>query len=481
MRNFRRTSLVWALAIAIAASASACGDTDGSTTDATPEPAGSELPAEAEPEPTTTTTPAAPTTLPPPTLDERIGAIAEATGFAVPDTGDSSPRLTSASMGGVSFLVDERYVSLVQQDTTVVLLDEPGDGSTPSVSVQLVTQTAAGTPITTLDEFFEPLFAIDAASVIPTGTAVNALGHDLEGHDIVADDDGLVVFTHATDRSPSAPSGPFSLLPSSTVFVAETPSGILSVGLDGPDSPYREEAEKAFTLMVASLEFTGPGLDPALPAGPPIQWPIASAPARVATPEPSGPEVLTGAFSPIDPGTYQLTNFGDLFSLDVGESWWVQVNDAGFIALTSKGSAGPGDRDVVFIQQLDQLVGFVDGSLAGESLDIDDVDSFLANAPDLLEISDVVRDDVGGRPATRFDVEIRSDAECSEGAGCQYAFLTHTGNSKYLEPSALHRIWWFDEHAAGPAIAVAMADRSRDWLPTAQELMDTIDFIGDPG
>lgn len=145
--------------------------------------------------------------------------------------------------------------------------------------------------------------------------------------------------------------------------------------------------------------------------------------------------------------------------------------------LTGANSYGPGDRDLVFLTGLVDLVPIAPGPVAaGEPISVTSADQVIdALSPD-FEITGTEKVDLDGLAATRFDIRTPPDAACSHDDPCQYAFRTSWGFVKPLNPTQSHRIWWIEEGAEGPSMIIAMAPRDHDFIDQATQLIDTIEF-----
>jgi hypothetical protein len=425
-----------------------------------------------------------------------LGAIAVACGSDVTVTvGDQELQLvkiepadgdielveyTSSAMGGVRFSVDPAHHLYTRGDTIAVsIVDPAGDAAWEVAAISLVTQTADGIPIESVEQVVELLEAAPSAVVTSTGTAIEVLGHHLAGYEVRADASTRDHFVIAADRVGSPGLSLFGYTPNARIFVGDTPAGVLIAGSGEADDVSNIEAiDVALGTLLATIEATGSGVDePLLHAQTLEPDDIVESIARGEL-DPTSVTPLDAPFSPVDPGTYQLANFGPTFTLDFDRLWFVQPNFPGFIVLTDVNSAGPGDRDLVFLTGLVDVVPIAPGPVpAGEPVSVVTADEVIEALSGDVEVSGREVVDLDGVAATRFDIRISSDALCTQAEPCEYAFRTSSGTVKLLSPIHSHRIWWIEDGVEGPSMIIGMAPHDDDFMDRATELLGTIDFI----
>ena len=237
--------------------------------------------------------------------------------------------------------------------------------------------------------------------------------------------------------------------------------------------------QDAFATLLATAELTGPGLDQPLPEGS-ILGGAEPPPAPAEIVEDSPPPLFVSFQQPED-GRHQIHNFGIPISADV-TGWFLQPNAPGSVVFVGAGiSRGPGDRGVVFLAGLQpHIVPQAGGpSVAGDPVDLSDIESFLANPPDNLDVSNVSQTDIGGFDAFRFDVRVAEGATCAQDDPCEYAFETAWNWPATVSINAAneHRIWWIPDHPAGPSMIHA-TDISSEFIEIATGFVDSIEAVG---
>lgn len=384
---------------------------------------------------------------------------------------------TSSAMGGVRFSADPAHHLHTVGDTIIVSISDPtGEAGWEVASISLLTQTADGVAIESVVQVVDLIAATSSAEVTPTGTAIEVLGHHLAGYDVRAEASTRDLWIFAADRIGSPPMSLATYFPNARIFLAETPAGVLVAASGEADEVSNIEAiDVALGTLLNTIEPTGAGLDAPLPRGQTLEPnEIRDSTARGEL-DAEGPAALDAPFSPIEPGTYQLANFGPTFTLDFDEGWFVQPNFPGLIALTSPASYGPGDNDVVFVTGVVDVVPIAPGPVAaGEPVPVATADQVLDALSEDLEITGKEVVDLGGLAATRFDIRIPVDAPCTQDVPCEYAFRTSSGFVKPLRSTHAHRIWWIDDGAEGPSMIFAMMPLGDDFIDRAAELLNTM-------
>ncbi len=397
------------------------------------------------------------------------------------DDGPSST-FASSAMGGVRFEVPDTHTLLVTGDQLLVSTAEGlvvGDDGVSFAAVALTSQLSSGTPIETAEEYLAAAEAADV-DIVPTGTKIELLGYELVGYNMEGDKD---LFTFANDRRGAPVESGFGPGENAIEFVGTTPSGVLTAIASNPGGSLDDWLPTLGTL-VASIEFTGSGLDPALPDGEAIQFADEGPPppAAEASEDPDGLPPLGEPFSPIDPGRYEFLNFGLSVSIDVPGDWFVQPNFPGVVVLTRAGSIGPGDRDIVFLNDIRELVPIGGGPIqAGDALSVDDIEAIISDPPPGAIIDNVERFDLTAPngSATRviaFDFTGDPSAACSLDEPCDFALVTPYGFVKKLLSTSDQRIWFFPEHPTGPAAAVAQNSQGTDFIAEASAVIATLEL-----
>ncbi|MEE9417723.1 MAG: hypothetical protein V3V01_20765 [Acidimicrobiales bacterium] len=386
---------------------------------------------------------------------------------------------TSSVLGGVRFSVDPAHHLYTRGDTIAISITDPaGEAAWEVASISLVTQTADGIPIESVEQVVELLAAAPSAVVTSTGTAIEVLGHHLAGYEVRADAstrDHLII---AADRAGSPAATLFGFTPNARIFLAETPAGVLIAGSGEADEVSNIEAiDVALGTLLATIEATGGGVEESLPQAQTLAPNEVQESKARGELDPAGPTALDAPFSPVEPGTYQLANFGPTFTLDFDDGWFTQPNFPGFIVLTAANGGGPNDRDLVLLTGLVDVMPIAPGPVAaGEPISVVTADQVIEALGADIEITGRAEVDLDGVTATRFDIRIPSDALCTQADPCELAFRTSSGIVKRLSPTHSHRIWWIEEGAEGPSMIIAVAPHDHDFLNRATELLDTIEF-----
>ena len=393
------------------------------------------------------------------------------------EPGDSEVKaVTISALGGIRF---DRPVEtgLLVIDDFVLVTQRVGNSDTLA-HILLTSQLFAGSKVDNVESYLDVIKLTH--DVNPTGTAIVVAGVELAGYEITGDES---VQSFASSRFPApaiAGGGPLEYTLS---FIGETPSGVLDVGVDGLTSEEAQAMLPALGTMLASLEFTGPGLDPALPPGEVIE------PAEPGPPPPPAEGADDAAipplgppFSSVEPGRYELLNFGLPISLDFGEEWAIQPNFPGVIVVTDPTSIGPNDRDLIFVNSIAELVPLAGGPLvAGDAIPIGDIEELLSNPPEPMQVSDVERtvleaENGSTTPVVSFTIEMVGDHACSPSDPCELGFVTAYGFVNQLRPMDTQRVWWFPEHPHGPAAIIVSAGEDSVWMERAEELMATLEL-----
>ncbi len=389
----------------------------------------------------------------------------------------------SSAMGGVRFEAPEGSVVLAIGDGILVSSEEGlAEFETQEyASVVLVTMFGGGGQLESAEQYLDAVRGA-GVEVAETGTTVELAGYELVGYEMTGGDPNLYLF--AADRFGAPVQNGFGPLGHSLEFIADTPAGVLSAGVAA-----EEDIEPLLPLLgtlLESVEMTGPGLDAPLPAGEEIVISEPGAPPAPAeaSGDPDGLPELGESFSPLAAGRYELLNFGLPVSVEVPDDWFVQPNAPGIVVLSKAGSIGPGDRDLVWINDIRELTPIAGGpTLAGSPRSVDDIEAIIADPPSGLVVDDVERSELTApdgetMPVVSFRVSADPSSACTSDDPCDYAFLTSYGVSKQLLSTSQQRVWFFPEHPSGPSAAVAQGPFSSDFVAEAEAVMATMELSG---
>ncbi len=390
---------------------------------------------------------------------------------------------TTSAMGGMRFSVDPAHHLYTRGDLIIVSVVDPADeDGWEAASISLVTQSADGVRIDSVEEVLDLIAAVPTAEVTATDTAIEVLGYHLAGYDVRAEPSSREHQLVSADRFGSPPFSLVAYTPNARIFLADTPAGVLVAGSSQADDVSGIDAiDVALGTLVATIEPTGDGLDTALPDGEILEPDeIRNFEARGEI-DPDGPPALDAPFVPVEPGVYQLANFGPTFTLDIGEGWFTQPNFPGFVVFTGATSKGPGDRDLLFLTGVLDVVPIGPAQVtAGDPVPVATAGDVIDAMGTDVEIPDRVTVDLDGLAATRFDVRIPADASCTAAEPCEYAFRMASGPVVSLRSTQDHRIWWIENGADGPSMILAMAPRGHDFIDRATDLLATMSFNDKP-
>ncbi len=393
---------------------------------------------------------------------------------------DDGPSVTQTApaMGGIRFEASVKHSVSIGNDFTSVRIDDPSSEFKPEANVALITQSVNEEPIATIADYMGAVATDPSAQVVPTGDALDLLGYRLTGYEVSNDattEDPMLFSVTRAGADVASVAAPF---PYSRVYLAETPAGVLQAAIEGLDAEHANQAAGAFRLLVESIEFTGPGLDAPLPPGEFLASSTPGAPPEAASPIDGGPPSLEALFEAVDPGTYLLLNTGLQASVDVPEGWFVQPNFPGFVIFTAPDSQGPGDRDLVIIRNVTELVPTGAGPNAvGPAEAITDVNAFFDNLPSGVTVSGVTEIDFGAVTGTQFDLATDPTSGCSDDDPCELSLITTFDFVKTLQANFDHRIWWVDA-PDGSLVMVAMALDEPAFIDRATELAVSMNIAG---
>ena len=101
-----------------------------------------------------------------------------------PDRVAELRQFVTPAMGGVRYSVSPDHTPATIHDTVLVFTEAPNlqiDGPRSSDSIGLVTQSVAGSAVSTVEAFLETVEGVDDAVVEPTGDAIELFGRRLRG------------------------------------------------------------------------------------------------------------------------------------------------------------------------------------------------------------------------------------------------------------------------------------------------------------
>jgi hypothetical protein len=389
-------------------------------------------------------------------------------------------QFVTPAMGGVRYSVSADHTPATIHDTVLVFTEPPSSqilGPRSTATIALVTQSVAGSAVSTVESYLKTVEGADDAVVEPTGDAIEVFGRRLRGYEISngAELEEPTLFSSARFGAPVDTE--FAPFPYALIYLADTPAGVLTAGISGSDEANARQSSGALATLLSTAELTGPGLDTLLPPGEVVEPTSERPPPEPASLLDGASPALETAFAPIDPGQYQLPNVGRQLTIDIDDGWFVQPNFPGIVVLTAPGSIGPGDRDLVMISDVVEYLPTEAGPRrGGESTPVTSVEALVAAPPPGFTASKVSNQELGGASATQFDLATDPDATCVLGEPCEAALVTSYGVVKTLAAGFDHRIWWI-EHETGPAtVFIAMALDDPDFIERATALVETIDI-----
>ncbi len=195
-------------------------------------------------------------------------------------------------------------------------------------------------------------------------------------------------------------------------------------------------------------------------------------------------------YSPIAPGTYDVSALGTPLTITFEDDWFVQSNEPGFTAFSHPDSQGPGDRDVVFFRPT--VFGDPVRPAAGigamelwpaDEVSLDRFEDWLALLPDGLVVGAPSRVEIGGRDAAFFEVEVADEFECGREGFCAGFLINTIGSDRItgwtFERGAHQRVWVVDGGDHQPLVIIAATPvDNRSFQATADDVLDTL-RIGD--
>jgi hypothetical protein len=390
-------------------------------------------------------------------------------------------QFVTPAMGGVRYSVSADHTPAIIHDTVLVFTEPPNvqiTGPRSTATIALVTQSVAGSAVSTVEAFLETVEGVEGAVAEPTGDAIELFGHRLRGYEISngAELEEPRLFSSARFGAPVDTE--FAPFPYALLYLADTPAGVLTAGISGSDEANARQSSGALVTLLSTAELTGPGLDTPLPPGEVIEPASAGLPPEPAAVLDDAPPALEATFAPIEPGRYQVPNVGRQLTIDIDDGWFAQPNFPGIVVLTAPGSIGPGDRELVMISDVVEYLPTEAGPRrGGESTPVTNVEALVAAPPSGFSVSEISNQELGGASASRFDLTTDPDATCVLGQPCEAALVTSYGVVKPLAAGFDHRVWWI-EHETGPAtVFIAMALDDPDFIERAAALVETIEII----
>ncbi|MEM8747416.1 MAG: hypothetical protein AAGF91_12000 [Actinomycetota bacterium] len=491
MKPFHRSPVAPLLAFVLAATAAACGgedDSDLSTIEAdgaeattastatTGAPDTTAASTTIAPQTTTTTPTTTTSTTTTPTTTTTFAVPQDADGLVVlsdPPTGGTPWRLPA--LGGVELTIPDGHN--VHHDGDMVLIRptwEVDEGRyLPSAVIALVGQYGGSLPATVQTLTSEAIMGVGSAE--PTGTRLEFLGRELAGYRFDAAP-GAAVGPHPVFGAPPLPIPAISAwqpFPVATLFLSDTPGGVLAVGAIGRDET---ELETAWSIVEQVVPTVSIGELRNGPVTPP-EHPAPDEPTAPVSVDGSAPEVLDRVGQPIRAGEYTIDKLGTPVAATVSDDWWVQGNFPGIVAFTGDESFGPGDRAITFRTGLDHLVAVTtDFAAVDPPQPIDPTQPWPSVDDGTLLIENVEEVDVGGLPAVQFDARIDPEADCSAEQPCEYQLLSSDFfQAETIRKGYANRVWVVSEGVVEPITILATATDDR-WLAEAQPMIDSLRF-----
>ena len=290
---------------------------------------------------------------------------------------------------------------------------------------------------------------IAGATITPTNETRQVLGQETSGYELRTDGSNL-----NTRLFPGRPLGvrgnsSWAPLPNADLFLANTEGGVLVVGVVAEDPASFPALSQLMDEVVPTLSLTSTDaavapLDPGIEffglVGEPVEvTPIA--------PDLGGPPALQDVFAPVVGGDYQLINLGLPATITIPDGWFVAPNFPGFVVLAEESTAGPGDRDVMFLYGVTGISGVGLGlAYDGLPLATADIHDLTQNPPLNLIVSDIDTEaEIGEQAAVQFDLRVSPEATCQIGDPCAFVFtLGAPGVIKDIKSGTVTRVWWIE-------------------------------------
>lgn len=477
MRGGLRWSAVgWAGAFAALASVTACSDDSGQPTVAADESTASAPDTDVGAGTTTST-------MDPPSTERRanVPTVDDTTvgGSTVDLSGDVAADGTLwrlLALGGIEFVVPAGHS--VHHDGDMVLIRpswEPDAGRyLPSAVIALVSQYGSTNELPTVEALTSDAI-VGVGTAVPTGTTLELLGHELTGFRFEANPHAAIgphYLFHALPRPAFGPSS-WQPFPLATLFLADTPGGVLAVGAIGRTDT---ELQTAMTILQRVAPTIRIDDLRSRPADRPVHPSPGDSP-DVITPPDDAPAVLLGVVSPVPSGRYTINKLGTPLEVIVPDGWWVQGNFAGHVVLSGDESFGPGDRAVTFHTGIDRIVAVSsDYAAIGEPLPLAADTPWPTDRFPTLIVGPESEVDLNGVTARRFDVRVDPDADCSEAEPCEFHLLSaHFPPGETIRKGYANRIWELSDGVSEPITIIAVA-ADESWLAEADAVVRSIRF-----
>ena len=389
-------------------------------------------------------------------------------------------QFVSPGMGGIRFSTSVDHTTAIIHDSVLIFTEPPNpviNGPRSTATIDLVTQSVAGSRVSTVEAYLETVRGVENATVEPTGDAIELFGRRLRGYEISngAELEEPRLFSSARFGAPVDTE--FAPFPYSMVYLADTPAGVLTASIAGSDEGNARQSSGALATLVSTAEFTGPGLDAPLPPGEVIEPASVGPPPDPAPLIGDGPRAMETLFAPVDPGSYQIPNVGRQLTIDIDDGWYAQPNFPGIVVLTAAGSIGPGDREVFMMSDVVEYLPTEAGPRrGGDSTPIASVDDLVAQPPPGFTVSEISRRELDSASLTRFDLTTDPDATCALGEPCELALVTSYGVVDKLGAGSDHRIWWITHDTGPTTVFVVTALNDPEFIERATALVDTIEF-----
>lgn len=192
-------------------------------------------------------------------------------------------------------------------------------------------------------------------------------------------------------------------------------------------------------------------------------------------------EDITNVPIRLDSATYWIDSLGTELLVDVGERWTAHRHTDGRVVLGDAFTQGPGDNDVIFIRASELADPTRPTRIDGEWFwwPADDIGAWIDAAAPGIDISGVRETEVGGYPATTFDVAVDPDEIECVSKGC-IRFATNGTTYAFLGIGDGYRVWFVEQGDFEPLVIVASGERSpAEFLAEVDELIAAID-LGEP-
>lgn len=401
-----------------------------------------------------------------------VSSMTQVQVFTQPEPGtefEGRVRHRFPALGGVELWVGED--ESVSYESEHILVFKEGEYD---VVLGLVSATVNGAAIETVDDYLDEAAAVAGSSVEPLDESIELFGLEAEGYRFTGPEQTVVFSNNPIGFVPLFAFGPF---PVAELFLVETASGVLHAGVEPKGDADPLLAREAMAELLATVRLTGESLDVPIDYGSADFEPTSPAP----EPQPAdfiddGPDRLTTPFVPVEPGTYQLGMTGNLIELTVtADDWWVQPLFPGFVVFAEDMNPGPGVRDIVMMNDVNEIVSTSAGpGIVGEPQTFERIAELVDAPPPGLLLSGAEEIEVGGQVATRVDLLIDPDSPCSSAEPCAYSFVDGIGQPWAIKPGLMTRAWFFEDVEA-PFVVFA-GDSKPGWNDEAASFVSSFVF-----